>query len=102
MPSIRYSAERRTAAVARVLSRQTSAAQAARELGCSINSLHNWIKKHRQQHKQPNPSHKQTSFVPVKVIDSHPSIEIVTPNGFTVRLHTPLSISELLAAVAAC
>jgi len=102
MPSVRYSAEIRSAAVARVLSHQTSASQTARDLGCSINSLHSWIKKYRQQQEQPNPSPEQASFVPVQVIASNPSIEIITPNGYTVRLNAPLALGELLAALAAC
>jgi hypothetical protein len=43
------------------------------------------------------------TFVPITLVDSKPnSIEIVTPNGFTVRLNTPLSLGELLAAIASC
>jgi len=43
------------------------------------------------------------TFVPLTLADSKPSsIEIVTPNGFTLRLNQPLSLGELLAAITSC
>ena len=39
MPSVRYSAEFRTAAVSRLLSSNSSVAQVARDLGCSMRIL---------------------------------------------------------------
>jgi hypothetical protein len=43
------------------------------------------------------------TFVPLTLADSQPaSVEIVTPNGFTIRLNQPLSLGDLLAAIASC
>jgi hypothetical protein len=41
--------------------------------------------------------------VPITLVDSKATnIEIVTPNGFTVRLNTPVSLGALFAAIASC
>jgi transposase-like protein len=102
MPKIRYSADFRTAAVAQVLSRTSSIAQVAREVGCTVGTLHSWLKKCRQKTTPPT---NKTSFVPVKIIDNqNHSVEIVLPNGITIRLTdaTPHSIAELVHALVPC
>jgi transposase-like protein len=102
MPKIRYSADFRTAAVAQVLSRTGSIAQVAREVGCTVGTLHTWLKKYRQKTTPPS---DKTSFVPVNVVDlQNPSVEIVLPNGITIRLTdtTPRSIAELVHALVPC
>jgi len=102
MPKIRYSADFRTAAVAQVLSRTGSIAQVAREVGCTVGTLHSWLKKYRQKTTPPS---DQTSFVPINVIDcQNSSAEIVLSNGITIRLTdaTPRSIAELIHALAPC
>jgi transposase-like protein len=101
MPHIRFSGEVKRHAVDLVLRDRLTVAAAAQQVGCSINALHSWIKKYRQE-QSPDTSSPPT-FVPITLVDSKPTnIEIVTPNGFTVRLNTPLSLGELLAAITSC
>ena len=105
MPRIRYSEEVRQQALALVLESHLSAAQVAREIGCSVNSIHGWIKQHRQKDRQPTDQQSKATFVPVNIIDAkHQLIEIVTPNGFILRLNetTPQYLVELLNALATC
>jgi transposase-like protein len=102
MSKIRYSADFRTAAVAQVLSRTGSIAQVAREVGCTVGTLHSWLKKYCQKTTPPS---DKTSFVSVNVVDlQNPSAEIILPNGITIRLTdaTPRSIAELVHALAPC
>jgi transposase-like protein len=96
-----FSAEVKCQAIDLVLRDRLTVATAAQQVGCSINALHGWIKKyHQEQHPVP-PS--PPTFVPITLADpKSSSIEIITPNGFTVRLNTPISLGELLAAIASC
>jgi transposase-like protein len=94
-----FTAEVKRHAVDLVLRDRLTVAAGAQQVGCSINALHNWLKKHRQQTANTDPP----TFVPITLVDSQATnIEIVTPNGFTVRLTTPPSLGELLAAIASC
>jgi len=96
---VRFSAEVKRQAIDLVLHSRLTVVSAAQQAGCSVNALHNWLKKHRQQ----NVDTKPPTFVPLTLADPKPAtIEIVTPNGFTVRLNNPLSLGELLAAIASC
>jgi transposase-like protein len=100
MPRNSYSAEVRQHAVALVIDSHLPVAQVARKLGCSINALHNWVKKHRQKNNSPLNS---ATLVPVNVIDNQQhSAEIVLPSGITIRLTdaSPRSIAELVHALA--
>jgi transposase-like protein len=102
MPRIRYSAEVRAEAVARVLDSHTPVTQVARDVGCTINTIHDWLKKHRRQNSSPN---GPATFVPIKVIDSqHHPVEVVLTNGITIRLTdaSPRSLAELLHALSSC
>jgi transposase-like protein len=105
MPSNRYTAEFRAQAVARLLAPNSSLTQVSRDLGCSVNALQAWRKRHRQQNSPP-PGHAcPASFIPVNVVDpSHPSAEIVLPNGVIIRLPdaTPRYLAELLHALVPC
>jgi hypothetical protein len=96
MSRVRYSAEVRAEAVSRVLDSHTPVAQVARDIGCTINAVHDWLKKHRRQNSSPNDS---ATFVPIKVIDpQHHPIEVVLTNGITIRLTdtSPRYIADLL------
>jgi transposase-like protein len=102
MSRIRYSAEIRQHALSLVLDSQLPVARAAREAGCSVNSLHYWLKQRRQKN---NPPTNPAVFVPVKIVDNQtPSAEIVLPNGITIRLTdaSAHSIAELILALAPC
>ena len=100
MPRTYFSPEVKQQAVALVLDDHLTVAAAAQQVGCSVNALHHWLKKHRQC---STATESPLTFVPVTLVDPKPSgIEIVTPNGFTIRLHTPLSLGELLAAISTC
>jgi transposase-like protein len=95
MSRIRYSAEVRAEAVARVLDSHTPVAQVTRDIGCTINAVHDWLKKHRRQNSLPS---DQATFVPIKVIDSqHHPVEVVLSNGITIRLTdaSPRYIADL-------
>ena len=100
MPRIRYTEEVRQRALTLALESSLPATQVAREVGCSVNTVHLWIKQHRQPIDQ---QHKKATFVPVNIIDAgnHP-IEIVTPNGITIRLTdaSPQYVAELLNVLA--
>ena len=99
MPRHSFSAEVKSQAIDLVLHSGLTVASAAQQIGCSVNALQNWLKKHRQQNTDTEPP----TFVPLTLSDSKPSsVEIVTPNGFTVRLTQPLSLGELLAAISSC
>ena len=101
MSRIRYSAEVKQQAVALVLDDHLTVAAAAQQVGCSINALHSWIKKSRQADNSDTPA--PPTFVPITLVDSAPtSIEILTPNGFTIRLNSPIALGELFAAITSC
>lgn len=101
MPRTYFSAEVKREAVDLVLQSHLSVGVAAQQTGCSVNALHNWLRKHRQQHAEAKPS----TFVPLTLVDPTPtSVEIVTPNGFIIRLTdaSPKYIAELLHAFSTC
>jgi transposase-like protein len=101
MPRTYFSPEVKQQAIDLVLQSPLSVAVAAQQIGCSVNALHSWLKKYRQQ-QNPDTASSPT-FVPITLVDPKSApIEIITPNGFTVRLHNPLSLGELLAAIASC
>lgn len=105
MPRIHYSDDVREAAVDLVLTSHIPAAQVAREVGCSPFTLHSWIKKHRRSLDPPTGSPRPATFIPVNLVDAKSvSVEIVTPNGFTVRLGdlSSQSLVELLTALTSC
>ena len=131
MPRIRYSDAVRAQAVRLVLESQQPLTQVARQFGCSVSALQNWLKDHRQgvkghrqsvkdqpsQPQSPKPGvkkFKQTvadkssspaTFIPVHLIDQKlTSIEIVTPDGFTLKLIDahPQYIAELLGILGSC
>jgi transposase-like protein len=144
MPGTRYPEDLRQHAVARALDSHTTVAQVARDVGCSTDTMHRWLREHRQQNSKPNrqqnPKPKQNSkphrqhdappvivnktrpvapqspatFIPVNLIDSKSSsieddskstsVEIVTPNGFTLRLAdvTVQYIAGLLRELGSC
>jgi transposase-like protein len=88
-----FSAEVKRHAVDLVLCDRLTVATAAQQVGCSINALHSWIKKYRQE-QNPETSSPLT-FVPITLVDSKTTdLEIVTPNGFTVRLNSPGSVAS--------
>lgn len=107
MPRIRYSEEVRQRAVSLVLESRSPVAQVARDTGCSINTVHLWLKQHRrQQDGRPEDRHKEkATFVPVNIIDgkSHP-VEILMPSGVTIKLTdaSPRYVAELLNVLASC
>ena len=99
MSRIRYSAEVKQHAVD--LAQHSLLTEVTRQVGCSIHSLRAWIKKYRQE--QSAPASALLTFVPITIVDPTSSgIEIITPNGFTIRLNSPLSLGEQLAAIASC
>jgi transposase-like protein len=101
MPRTYFSPEVKEQAIDLVLSSQLPVATAAQQIGCSVNTLHSWLKKYRQQQNPDTES--APTFVPITLVDpTSVAIEIVTPNGFTVRLNHPLSLGELFAAIASC
>ena len=146
MPRIRYSDAVRGQAVRLVLESQKPITQVAKKFGCSVSTLQNWLKDHRQStsgnrqsikdHRQsasgnrqgvkaPRPgvkNSKQTdskpgrhivddnhvpaaTFIPVNLIDQKSAtIEIVTPDGFTLKLTDtdPQYIAELLGVLGSC
>jgi transposase-like protein len=99
MSRVRYSAEVRQHALSLVLDSLLPVTRAAQQAGCSVNSLHYWLKKKRQQ---SSPSQTEATFVPIKIVGSPASpIEIVMPTGITIRLTdaSPQYIAELLHAL---
>jgi transposase-like protein len=100
MPRIRYSAAVRDQAVRLVLESRRPIRQVARKFGCSENTLQVWLKAHRQGHKashqadakvgHPAVAKQEASlatFIPVNLMEQKSTtLEIVTPNGFTLKL----------------
>lgn len=105
MPRTHYSDDVREAAIDLVLTSHIPATEVAREVGCSVFTLHSWIKKHRRSLDPPADLQRPTTFIPVNIVDAKSvSVEIVTPNGFTVRLGglSSQSLVELLTALTSC
>ncbi|HBT76620.1 MAG TPA: hypothetical protein DEB39_06765 [Planctomycetaceae bacterium] len=106
MPRIHYSDDVREAAVDLVLTSHIPATEVAREVGCSVFTIHSWVKKHRSRSLDPpSDSPRPATFIPVHFVDAKSvSVEIVTPNGFTVRLGdlSSQSLVELLTALTSC
>jgi hypothetical protein len=132
MPRIRYSDAVRSQAVRLVLESQKPLGQVARKFGCSVSTLQLWLKAHRQGVKASRPGVKNSrqadsqakgfhsksgghlvadmeassaTFIPVNLIDHKAtSIEIVTPDGFTLKLadSNPQYIAELLGVLGSC
>jgi len=117
MPPIRYSDAVRAQAVRLVLESQKPLAQVAKKFGCSVSVLQHWLKAHRQGTKTPQGGVKKfkhavtdkdgspATFIPVNLIDQKStSIEIITPDGFTLKLTDthPQYIAELLGILGSC
>ena len=99
MSHTRFAEDVKRQAVNLVLHSQLAATVVAKQTGCSVNSIHAWIKKYRSDNLV---TESPPAFVSVILDDPPPtSVEIVTPNGYIVRFTTP-SLDELLAAIAAC
>lgn len=109
MPRIRYSEAVRQRAVRLVLESQTPIAQVAKKIGCSVNTIHLWLKGHepnsKSGHHELITQEEAATFIPVNLIDQKPmGVEIVTPSGFTLKLveANPQFIAELLGALGSC
>ncbi len=105
MPRIRYSEEVRSEAIRLVLESQTPITQVARQIGCSVNTVHLWLKQNREPTRSSVSPIDQTTFIPVQWVDQkNSSVEIVTPSGFTLRLPDAnlQFIAELLSELASC
>ena len=99
MSNPRFAEDVKRQAVKLVLDSRLAATVVAKQIGCSVNSIHAWIKKYRHENLVPE---SPSPFVSVTLDDPPPtSVEIVTPNGYTIRLATA-SLDELFAAIAAC
>lgn len=109
MPRIRYSEAVRDRAVRLVLESQIPLSQVAKKIGCSVNTVHLWLKGRKPDSKSGRrevvSEEESATFIPVNLIDQKPTaIEIVTPNGFTLKLaeSNPRFIAELLSELAPC
>ena len=125
MPRIRYSDAVRDQAVRLVLESQKPITHVAEKFGCSVSTLQNWLRDHRQDIKGYKPDAKNSklsdskpgrhavadhdvsaaTFIPVNLIDpKSATIEIVTPDGFTLKLTDtdPQYIAELLGVLGSC
>jgi transposase-like protein len=105
MPRPPYTAEERQQAIARALAPHTTIAQVAREIGCAHDTIHRWLRQHRQQEAPSTAPQGKATFIPVNIVDvqGHP-VEIVAPNGIIIRLMdaSPRYIAELLHILASC
>jgi transposase-like protein len=102
MSHVRYCAEVRQHALSLVLDSHLPVTRAAQQAGCSVNSLHYWLKKKRKQASPSAPSQTETSFIPIQIVDSPTQpVEIVTATGITIRLTeaSPQYLAELLLAL---
>ena len=102
MSHVRYSAAVRQHALSLVRDSHLPVTRAAREAGCSVNSLHYWLKKQRHQTLPPDNSPTEATFVPIQIVDSPAQpIEIITTTGITIRLTgvSPQYLAELLLAL---
>ena len=109
MPRIRYSEAVRRRAVRLVLESQTPVTQVAEKIGCSANTVHLWLKQHKVDsqgdHRKASSQEETATFIPVNLIDQKSSsVEIVTPNGFTLKFAEshPQFIAELLGVLGSC
>jgi transposase-like protein len=97
-----FSAEVKREAVDLVVNSKLSIAEVAQQVECSVNTLHSWLRKYRLT--QPDAA-TLPIFVPVTLVDPKTdTIEIITPNGYTIRLPyaSPKYIAELLHAISPC
>ena len=103
MPRIRYNTEVRTDILRRIHDGELSHAQAAREVGCSLSTIQQWI--HPRRHNTspasrlvpdssspdtlvPRLSHDtQASFIPIRLTDTRSTtLELTMPTGMHMRL----------------
>jgi transposase-like protein len=91
MLRIRYSSEIRETTVRRILDGQVSRTDAAREIGCSLNTIHVWLNKHQNPNVSEQQALSQTeeaSFLPIPVSDANiMTLEIVMSSGIPLRLN---------------
>ncbi len=86
MSPIRYFAKIRRQAVARALSPSSTIAQVAGEVGCSHDTIHRWLRQHRQQQSPVSGSKDTATFIPVTITDPvNPSAENVNIRGWWSR-----------------
>ena len=109
MPRIRYSEAVRQRAVRLVRESHMPITHVAKKIGCSVNTIHLWLKDHKPNSKSDHcetiSQEEVATFIPVKLIDQKsPSVEIVTPNGFTLKFSETHQrfITELLSELASC
>jgi transposase-like protein len=103
MPRTHFSAAVKRHAIDLVLLSKHSVTEVAQQVGCSIHAIHSWLRKHRQEQESTTAS--PPTFVPVTLADpSSSGIEIILPNGITLRLSdaSPKYLAELLHAIAQC
>ena len=109
MPRIRYSEAVRQRAIRLVRESHTPITQFAKKIGCSVNTVHLWLKDHKPNSKSGHPKtisqEESATFIPVKLIDQKSSsVEIVTPEGFTLKfseIHLRF-ITELPCELTSC
>jgi len=100
-----YTEKVRQQAIARALAPNTTIAQVAHEVGCSIHTMHRWLREHRQSKTTTTVTQDQAAFIPVNIVDfQNHHVEIVIPGGIIVRLTNPSPqyIAELLNAFTSC
>lgn len=105
MARIRYSEAVRQRAVRLVRQSQTPISQVAEKIGCSVNTIHLWLKESKPDSRKTTSQEESATFIPVKLLDQKSSsVEIVTPNGFTLKLADahPQFPAELLGALGPC
>ena len=79
-------------------------AEAAQAIGCSVGAVRNWMKCSKRRSK----TNRTPQFIPVTISDTDcheaANIEIVTPNGYTLRVGEINSekLTELIGVVRSC
>lgn len=101
MPRIRYSPEVRSDILRRVESGELSHAQAAREVGCSLSTIQQWVHPRRYNTSPTSelgpdssgpliprhPHDAQASFIPIRLTDTRSTtLELTTPTGTHICL----------------
>ena len=98
MPRIRYSQETKQQAVKLVLNDHLTVTDAAKQIGCNLNTVHKWIKKSK---KITEP--KKNGFIPLQIVENS-SVDLVLPNGFMLKINnaSPEFIAVVFKSLATC
>lgn len=107
MDRIRYSEEVRQDALRQILENHASAQSVAEQIGCTVNSIHGWLRRHRQS-TNANTQKADATFLPVRLVDYEQNennrIKLTLSNGLTLKIAdaSPEFVARIVREIASC